>query len=60
MKRHGSDLKFCGCKQCRAVRRKKRGNDAVLRVRRHSRRKAKQQLKQGATPDSTAGVPYLG
>ncbi len=60
MKRHGSDLKFCSCRQCRACRRHKHGSDEVLAVRRRARRKAKQELKAGRIPKAATGVPYLG
>ena len=60
MKHHGSDLKFCSCRQCRACRRHKHGDDEVLAARRRARRRAKQQLKASQIPAEAASVPYLG
>lgn len=52
-------MKFCGCKQCKAGRhRRKRGLDMIQACIRKFRRKMKQAIKRGDEPDDKFSVPY--
>lgn len=52
-------MKFCGCKSCRRGRSSGGGMKwLVTAIVRKFRRKAKQDLKQGKTPDKVISCPY--
>lgn len=60
MKKKGSDLKFCNCRQCRRGKRTKYGSWLVQYYRRKYRHLVKRLLQQGAWEDipSAYGVDY--
>lgn len=56
--KHGSDLKFCGCKACKNGLRTKSGDFEAKMARRKLRHKVKQALKTGEDPIEKISVPY--
>jgi phage gpG-like protein len=51
-------LKFCGCKSCRAGRHRKGGKSIVKRAARHLRRSAKAAVAKGQEPTTKTSVSY--
>jgi hypothetical protein len=51
-------LKFCGCKSCRAGRHRKGGKSIVKRAARHLRRSGKAAVAKGQEPPTKTSVSY--